>query len=161
MSKYAKAQEYRLKRKLESMDDVEVLEYYGSRSKNKGDFLVKMSSEIVRIDHKSFKKEEGRLQFKWLEKLAEICNKEVEEDGFTWSVITFGFYDKREIYTFSYLRYHGVKTSRAADRKGSWEITSAILENAFTKWSECVVVKMNDVDCYIYKLEKLVELMSR
>lgn len=109
MSKYAKQQEYRLLRKLEADDRVEVLKYYGSREKNAGDFLVRSSKigkigdkKKVRIDHKSTTSDTRiSLQKDWLPKLIGINLDRAEREGMCIPAIVISLKNRRQFYALT------------------------------------------------------------
>lgn len=96
MSKYSTAQEYRIKKWFEDHPDIELLEYYGSRTKNAGDFLIKIGTHRVRVDHKSTTKESFIvLEKEWLVKLSGLALRRIEKEGHTMPVISFALKDGR------------------------------------------------------------------
>lgn len=111
MSKYAKQQEYRLLRKLEADDRVDVLQYYGSRVKNAGDFLVKIGKHQVRIDHKSTTSDTRvSIQKGWLPKLIAIGLDRAEKEGGAIPVIVISLKRRRQFYVLTTRHVSGNET---------------------------------------------------
>lgn len=96
MSKYAKAQEYRIKKWFEDHPDIKLLKYYGSRELKAGDFLIQIGTHRVRVDHKSTTNPSFiSLQKEWLVKLSGLALRRVEKEGHTMPVISFALKDGR------------------------------------------------------------------
>lgn len=102
MSRYAKKQEYRLQRHIEKFGG-KVLEYYGSRYKNKGDVLADFDGKTIRFDHKSCQSERlFKFDLAWMPKLLNICNNNVESEGLSFPAISFGYKGHPDMFVCSY-----------------------------------------------------------
>lgn len=104
MSRYARAQEQRLWNKLREDERITYVEYYGSRQKNRGDFLAYIGPYKLRIDHKSTRDTSGiRIHKQWLEKLHSICVARRKADGHTLPIITFNKKGRNKIFALTYV----------------------------------------------------------
>lgn len=100
----AKAQEYRLKKTLESLPNVEVVHYYGSRNKLAGDFLIRVRPRLIRIDHKStIQMDRIPIQRDWMPKLHQICLDRRHKEGASIGIITLSILRCRAIYAMTYI----------------------------------------------------------
>jgi hypothetical protein len=108
---YAKTQEYRLMRRLKKIDGVKILHYYGSRTKNSGDFLIESPGDIqIRIDHKSTTDTDKiRLEFKWLYKLQGQNMARQFDEGLAIPLITFSIKSHRAIYCLTDITLFNIK----------------------------------------------------
>ena len=92
---------------------MEIVKYYGSRQKWRGDFLVKHKGVQYRIDHKSTEnKAEIRVFSKWLPTLLGYCSANEEDDGNSIPLITISLKSAQKMYVLSYER-HGKDIVRA------------------------------------------------
>lgn len=160
MSNYAKQQEYRVKKLLESLPGVAVVKYYGSRQKDKGDLLVKAGHEkspLLRIDHKSTRNPEKIVVEKdWMPRLQRICNHNQFEEGKSLPVITLSLLNHRKVYAISYLQfglfgYHVNAT--AANRVHIYTI-----DLDFACKAQCSALLSPDYPpMFLYRLEMFIE----
>lgn len=161
MSKYAKQQEYRVKKILENIPGVAVVKYYGSREKDKGDFLVEVGAydetRPLRIDHKSTRSEEKIVIEKdWMPRLQHICMAESFEDGESVPVITLSLLNHRQVYAVSQIgmgRTANIISGTPAKRVHLNLAAFELVGNNF--------VFLDVIDClpmYLYRLERFIEL---
>ena len=153
MSKYSQSQEYRLKRYFENHPDITLLEYYGSRVKNAGDFLIIINRKQCRVDHKSTTSDTRiSIQKDWLPVLGEYNLNRMTKDGCSISFITFSLKSRRTIYvlqdcypmSFGYLV--GIKSG-----KQSFGIKGKDLAKVNLK------VDFDGYTAYITTLERMIE----
>jgi len=98
MSRYSQAQEYRLIKHLKKYGWT-IIEYYGSRRKNKGDVLASIGDILIRFDHKSTRsRTKIGFNLEWLTSLDIHCDNSFYEDGFSHPAISVSYLDCRTIY---------------------------------------------------------------
>ncbi len=125
----AKAQEYRLKKYFENHPDIELIEYYGSREKDAGDFLIRMGNTQYRVDHKSTTDESTcRIVRDWYPKLAAICIDRSSREGLSTPLHTISILNHRIIWAL-YARpfYNSDVQFRIKPGKKSLGIKSGLL----------------------------------
>ena len=157
MSKYAKAQEYRLQRHLEKMYGVKILAYYGSRQLRHGDFLITAPSGTkIRIDHKSTENDKSIcIMFGWLYKLEGENLACQYNDGVAVPVITFSLKRHQQIYCLTdemLYNFKLVESDGIYSHTASITITTIDLKG-LVKQGQGLVIGMQK---YIYTLQDFV-----
>lgn len=159
MSRYAQNQEYRLLKHLEELDYVEILRYYGSREKFKGDVLIKVGGVQIRIDHKSTENKEFiRFDNEWLHMLNHYCTINFFKEGRSSPGVTLSLKGMHQIYIAVPYGNTLVETDEVASIDGkkrvkiTREVFGKIIKNYHVRGKVIEAVKWPKV-FRVYRLE--------
>lgn len=155
MSKYSRLQEQRVWDYLKGHPDIYDVTYYGSRQKNKGDFLfwVKGSNQQVRSDHKSTTNDiQIRLLKSWLQTLTDISLYEPAIP-----IITFSLKGCHTIYAMGFWKYKEPSIYKKGNK------SCVVRYKELSKWVKngggCIAVNLG-FNFYIYTLDSLIECIK-
>ena len=157
MSKYSKSQEYRLAKHLEKIQGVEIIKYYGNREKNRGDFLVKVGTKQVRIEHKSTENQKAiTLHKDWMLKAIGACLRLQGEEGVSIPLVTFSLKYCPQIYTWSVCNFGG-----RVGLTGMLGVTRTMrLEDLEIYGGHFIQLEIGEINTYIHRLEYWMEAIQ-